>query len=836
MRNDIWAMSWIPLLPGGRANESYAAIHDATSHQQTGEFTQAFDIASEDVSTDRGQLRATGLSVWNGALFSVLLVAGILLFGASFTPKGTEQTRAMSADHLSAVQSDGETTVSVESVAGYRTDPDIVVKSENVYTQIGALLTKHKDAIVSTKAGCLKSTKFDACFDLAAFAMIVENELNESCWFSDAVSYHDESKSAGGYTLYSAVRTEIQEEGTKPVYEGLQWTYLVAADGSLAHSWYTPDYPVQKFARLLENGNLNYMAFGGDPFAVYPDYGKYIIERSWGGQVEKKCQIGHSNIDKDGTITGIMGHHDFVRTKKGTYIALMWRLETLDFCLNELGLDPDGLGGQMKSRSKIPGCLNDGIQEFRFKEGSNDECEVVWEWWMSDHMIQDFKADSPTYGVVKEHPELIDSNAMEWPKIRQFANAQIAHLNSLDYNEELDQVLMQSYDRGEVYIIDHSTTTKEASGHKGGKHGMGGDILYRVGNPRNYRRSEYQGEKNHEGFMYYMAHSAAWIAPGLPGAGDLLLFQNGNFMPGKIMPFGKPYSSVTQIKTAFNPRLSPPPASSPPAATPPATSHPALSPPLTSASPPTTTAPPPAASPVTNSSKVPDGFPWRRLLTDSDPDYDYHGDYDYDSDNMKTKAERKKRKAEREAEKQKKEEGKKQEVGGRQKPSESPSQKCDMCITGGAFPEGGTKLGKPGHYNFNAIVDTDMTFGGQRIWQWNGIYQPHSGRFGGAQRLKNGNTLITMSIGTNGFRLYEVTEEGEVVWQMKPPSEIFLKKFVPDPVGEEGLGWVFRAYRYESSYAGLSKLDTLACLPAAKALVHDFLTENIWANSDPRNT
>ena len=38
----------------------------------------------------------------------------------------------------------------------------------------------------------------------------------------------------------------------------------------------------------------------------------------------------------------------------------------------------------------------------------------------------------------------------------------------------------------EVFIIDHSTTTAEAATHEGGNSGMGGDILYRWGNPANY--------------------------------------------------------------------------------------------------------------------------------------------------------------------------------------------------------------------------------------------------------------------------------------------------------------------------------------------------------------
>ena len=145
--------------------------------------------------------------------------------------------------------------------------------------------------------------------------------------------------------------------------------------------------------------------------------------------------------------------------------------------------------------------------------------KIVWEWHIWDHLIQDYDSKKANYGKPADHPELLDFNVGDTITTTHFAGqhgyfkkagkmlwrnqtpenmgSDVYHFNAIKYNADLDQIAFSSPNLSEIFIIDHSTTTKEAAGHKGGRWGKGGDFLYRWGNPQNYHRWRFYRSSNY---------------------------------------------------------------------------------------------------------------------------------------------------------------------------------------------------------------------------------------------------------------------------------------------------------------------------------------------------
>ena len=311
-----------------------------------------------------------------------------------------------------------------------------------------------------------------------------------------------------GLTYYEP---EVSEGYTLITSHHSTSTYLIDNCGNVVHEW-TSDYFYGNSVDLLSNGLLLRSTKVDTP---------YYIAGGAGGRVE--LLDWNSNIVWEMTYAtdAYRHHHDALYLPNGNILILAWDGRNEAEAL-QAGLNPEYLGR----------FLNDiwGEHILEVKPIGNNDYEIVWEWYLWDHIIQDFDDTKDNFGVVEDHPELVDLNYNVDP-----GNPDWIHANALAYNEELDQVILGTRNFNEFWVIDHSTTTEEARGHTGGNVGMGGDIIYRYGNPAVYRRGTEEDQK------FYDPHNPHWI-----DNNKILVFNNGN---RRVPPFSEIFFMETPVQT-----------------------------------------------------------------------------------------------------------------------------------------------------------------------------------------------------------------------------------------------------------------------------------------------
>jgi hypothetical protein len=283
-----------------------------------------------------------------------------------------------------------------------------------------------------------------------------------------------------GYTLFAPHRSRT--------------TYLIDNEGRLVHSW-TSAYEPAFSAYLLEDGSLLRTANVHNP-----DFGG-----GGGGRVERFDWAGNLAWFYDYSSTAVCQHHDIEPLPDGNVLLVAWELKTRDEAI---------AAGRDSARITANKLWPDHVVEV---DPTNDS--IVWEWHVWDHLIQDYDSTKQNYGAVADHPELVDLNYTGAGSAG--GRADWNHANAVGYNPEFDQIVISVLTQDEVWVIDHSTTTEEARGHSGGRQGMGGDILYRWGNPQVYRAGSSADRK------FFGQHDARWIEPGLTGGGHMMVFNNG---------------------------------------------------------------------------------------------------------------------------------------------------------------------------------------------------------------------------------------------------------------------------------------------------------------------
>ena len=303
----------------------------------------------------------------------------------------------------------------------------------------------------------------------------------------------NDAESLQGYTFFSPF------SGTK--------AYLVDNCGYLINQWDRGTFPGLA-AYFLENGLMlrTYKVSPEGPFTSASNAGGLELV-DWENNTVWSYEFNTSTW---------LSHHDAVMMPNGNMLVLTWELVFTEELI-ELGRDPNEIysGGFMWSERIIE------VEPV----GSND-INIVWEWNIKDHYIQDFDSTKLNYGVVSEHPELFNINLPDLNSSNSNASRDWNHFNSIDYHPDLDQIVISVRNSDEIWILDHSTTTEEAASHSGGLYGKGGDILYRWGNASAYERAPVSDQK------LFGQHGVNWIREGLPDAGKILIYNNGNGRPG----------------------------------------------------------------------------------------------------------------------------------------------------------------------------------------------------------------------------------------------------------------------------------------------------------------
>ena len=288
------------------------------------------------------------------------------------------------------------------------------------------------------------------------------------------VLQYDKTKAYNGYTLFSSNAA------------GCTSSYLIDMEGYVVHEWKT-QYVAGLHDVLLENGNLLRgadltLSAGGNlkvmrqPYKIGGGHAGLLQEFDWNGNLVWEYELN--------TPTAVQ-HHTFTRhPTNGNTLILGWEYKSYDEAVAK--------GRNPATVNKTRGLWPDFIIEV------NRAKQVVWEYHVWDHL----GTGPDQYDINFIVPGMADvaTQAQDW-----------THWNTANYHPTEDKIITNSRHFGESYVIDKKT----------------GNMVYRIGNPSAYGAGKAPSFMQDGDQILFGPHHAHVIEPGLPGAGHLLILENG---------------------------------------------------------------------------------------------------------------------------------------------------------------------------------------------------------------------------------------------------------------------------------------------------------------------
>jgi len=315
-------------------------------------------------------------------------------------------------------------------------------------------------------------------FSAFAFLAVMAFAAGAFAWpsvYPVGTTVYKPDKAFNGYTLYSYMGVNGP---MKAFYDTPSFMYLIDMSGKVVHTWKLP-LPAMH-GELLPNGNL--ICSGRDKVMDTPDRpGKckywmgggtgWLFELDWDGNIV--FQYRDQNM-----------HHDFEKLPNGNYMYIGWEQVQKE-------LQKKVRGGVIGTEHKGGVMWNDYLREI------TPDGKVVWEWHANAHMDPDIDIMGPIH------------HRNEW-----------LHCNNVDLTANGD-ILIDGRHTDGMMIIDKKS----------------GDIKWRWGNEAYLDKKTGRIEMHHfpdgENGVGHVTmggpHDCNEIEPGLPGAGNIICFDNGMY-------------------------------------------------------------------------------------------------------------------------------------------------------------------------------------------------------------------------------------------------------------------------------------------------------------------
>ena len=263
---------------------------------------------------------------------------------------------------------------------------------------------------------------------------------------------------------------------------GANRVYLMDKIGDIVYEWPLGERKIGNDVLLLDNGTLLASLQSENPEFSFGGLG---------GNIQIINKEGEALLDFTYSNANHRGHHDVELLPNGNILAIAWEKISQEEAI--------AIGSKLGAE-----IFPESIIEI---DPSSDT--IIWEWHAKDHLVQDFDDTKLNFGSIEENPQLIDLN------YEVAFGGNIMHANGIAFDEINDLIYLSVNYYSEVWVIDHSTSTEDASSHSGGNFGRGGDLIYRFGNPTTLR--DEQTER-----LFVNNHH-----PNLFEPGKMLIYTNG---------------------------------------------------------------------------------------------------------------------------------------------------------------------------------------------------------------------------------------------------------------------------------------------------------------------